>query len=120
MPAPPQTSGPLLHIDIEPRAGDVLRARVTLYVPDVNQPLAPMHECELAPELWDRLRRRIADFDETIQIGRLLWRELLSDKIRAPLARYADRPLIVLGDEVASSIPWELLIEDREERTGLD
>lgn len=114
VPAPPQTSGPLLHIDIEPRAGDVLRARVTLYVPDVSQPVAPMHEVGLTSELWYRLRRPITAFDETIRIGRLLWRELLSDNIRAQLARYADRPLVVLGDEVASSIPWELLIEDRD------
>ncbi|HEY6174554.1 MAG TPA: CHAT domain-containing protein, partial [Kofleriaceae bacterium] len=113
-PAPPPTSGPLLHVDVEPRPGDGLGAKVTLYVPDASQPVAPMHEVEIAPELWERLRRRMVNFDETIEIGRLLWRELLSDKIREVLVRYASRPLVVLGDEVASSIPWELLIEDRD------
>lgn len=114
-PIPLRIRGPLLHVDVDVQAATgAVRARVTLYVPDANQPVAPRHEVALAAEQWDALRQRIDRFEETIRVGRMLWRDLLSDDIRALLLRYHDLPLVLLGDEAASSIPWELLIEDRD------
>jgi CHAT domain-containing protein len=105
----------VLHVDVDDDDAGARRVRVTLYVPETAQPVAPHHEVTLAPERWDELRpRRIRQFDQSVAIGRALWRELLSKEIQDQLARHADRPLVVLGDEEASSLPWELLAEDRD------
>lgn len=113
--SPARNSGPVLHVDVdEPDQTGPGRVRVTLYVPEATQPVAPLHEVELSLELWNDLRQRITTFDESIRVGRVLWRDLLSKEIREQLSRHGDRPLVVLGDESASIIPWELLVEDRD------
>jgi hypothetical protein len=109
-----QASGPVLHIDVDELDEGGARLRVTLYVPEIAQPVAPLHTAAIAPALWDELQQPIQGFDDSRRIGRLLWRELLSAEIRALLIHNADRPLVVLGDDLAAGLPWELLLEDRD------
>jgi hypothetical protein len=118
VPAGGQAGGPVLHVDVESgQAGQAgqARVRVTLYVPEATRPVAPLHEIELPPETWAELQRRILDFDESRRIARMLWRDLMSPEIRDLLVHHADRPLVVLGDDRASGLPWELLMDDRDE-----
>jgi hypothetical protein len=110
--APVQTSGPVLHVDVDELDGGGARLRVTLYVPMTAQPVAPLHTAVIAPALWGELRQEIQRFDDSVRIGRRMWRELLSPEIRALLVDHRDHPLVVLGDDVAAGLPWELLLED--------
>ncbi len=107
--------GPVLHVDIEPDPAGQARVRVTLYVPEAIRPVAPLHEVELSPETWAELQHRVQDFEGSRQIARTLWRDLLSSEIRDLLEHHADRPLVVLGDDRASGLPWEMLMEDRDD-----
>ena len=112
---PADVGGPVLHVDVDDHeANHPARIRVTLYVPDLASPVAPLHEVLLAPDRLDELRRRVAQFDDAVRVGRALWRELLSPEIHDHLARHRERAVIVLGDHVASTLPWELLLEDRD------
>jgi hypothetical protein len=111
-PAPARTSGPVLNVDLqEPQLTGPGRVRATL-LSSATRAVVPLHDGELPRALWDELQRPIKNFDASIRIGRTLWRELMSKPIRDELARLRELPLVVLGDKVASTIPWELLAED--------
>ncbi|HEY0985440.1 MAG TPA: CHAT domain-containing protein, partial [Kofleriaceae bacterium] len=113
-PAPPRTTGPVLNVDLEePGITGHGRVRATLLSSAVRA-VVPLHDGELPRALWDELQRPIRDFDASIRIGRTLWRELMSAPIRDELAQLRELPLVVLGDKAASTIPWELLVEDRD------
>src|SRR5262249_3620392 len=74
--APAQASGSVLHVAVEaPPGAAAVHVRVTLYVPEIAAPVAPLYEIELAPQRWAELLQRVSQFDESIRIGRALWRE---------------------------------------------
>lgn len=105
----------VLHVSVEePRSNTAGRVRCTLYIPDGNQSVAPLQEISVTRTTWQFLLRRLQEFDDAIRTGRALWRELLSEEIRTQLIQLGERSLVVLGDEMASRLPWELLMEDRD------
>jgi CHAT domain-containing protein len=105
----------VLHVDVEPGPAGQARVRVTLYVPEAIRPVAPLHEVELSPQTWAELRHRVHDFEGSRRIARTMWRDLLSAEIRELLEHHADRPLVVLGDDRASGLPWEMVMDDRDD-----
>src|SRR6185436_6817430 len=113
--APRRAGGPVLHVEVdEPTPAEPGSVRCTLYVAEDRQAVAPRQEAPLPWETWELLRRRVTRFDESVRVGRTMWRELLSPEIRDRLGQPGDHRLVVLGDEAASGLPWELLMEDRD------
>lgn len=114
-PAPRVADGPVLYVDAdEPSPDQPGRARSTLFLPSSSEAVVPRHEVALAWQTWERLRTPPRGFDDTVRLGRELWDRLLSDEIRDHLARYPDQRLVVLGNDAATGLPWELLSEERE------
>ena len=105
--------GAVLYVDVdEPVPEKPGRARSTLLLPSSSQPVVPRHEAPLAWQAWERLRAPTRRFEDTVRLGRELWDELLSDEIRDQLGRHADQRLVVLGNDTANGLPWELLTEE--------
>jgi CHAT domain-containing protein len=50
---------------------------------------------------------------DTVRLGSELWNRLLSDEIRDHLTRHPDQRLVVLGNDIANGLPWELLAAPR-------
>lgn len=122
----------VLNIDVdEPRPSSAGRVSCALYLvggapstvdrrrADGDQVIAPRKDVSLSWAAWQALRQPVRDFDGSLRVGRMLWREILPEDIRAPLSDLGDRSLAVLGAGAASQLPWELLMEDREDATPL-
>jgi hypothetical protein len=107
-------SSAILHVEVdEPTSTQPLgRIRSTLLVPESAQPIVPLHKAELNWPDWFSLRDRSGDFEVMKKLGVLLWRTALSETMQARLAERIQQPLVVIGDESASGIPWELLMDD--------
>lgn len=122
----------VLNIDVdEPRPSSAGRVSCALYLvggrvstadrrrADGDQVIAPRKDVSLTRATWQTLRQPVRDFDGSLRVGRMLWRELLSEDIRVPLADLGDRSLAVLGTGAASELPWELMMEDRDDALPL-
>lgn len=100
----------VLHVEATLEEPDrSVRIRTTAYAPDAGRAVVPRHATQLTAEEWKSLRTRATTFPGSVATGRVLRDRLLSDDLRALLARHADRRLLLLTNDQASGLPWELL-----------
>lgn len=89
--------------------GDKRNLRATLLSPQLRDAFVPRSDVAISAADWTSLATRRMAFDETLAVGRTLWASL-GPAVQQRL-HTIDASLTVLTDEVASGLPWELLVE---------
>ncbi len=100
----------VLHATATRAAADQpVSVRVTAYAPDASDAVIPAHSVTFPAADWGMLRRRTRRFDASLERGGHLGARLLSDAMRSLLLHHADRRLLLITDELASGLPWEMI-----------
>ena len=75
---------------------------------------------EYTAEEFEALRRRIVEArgNNLAALGGALTEMVLSDEVRTVLARFADRPLVVVHDGALSRAPWEVMALPSPQKPG--
>jgi hypothetical protein len=102
---------PVLMVEAAP-AGDGWKVSSTLFDLDDQNAVVPRFETTINGVSWGQLRRRARKHEGSLQQGKRLWNELLSDAIRARLKERRGQRLVVLTEENGSGLPWEFLTDD--------
>ena len=102
--------GAVLQVDADVTDGKEVRIRATLLARSNNQPVVPRNDTTLPFALWTSLRQPIETFEDSANVGKLLWTSILSETMREQMTDLDDR-FVVLTDLNASGLPWELLTD---------
>jgi CHAT domain/SLOG cluster2/Caspase domain/TIR domain len=100
----------VLHVNAFPEDPDQsVRVHTTAFAPDFGHAVVPHRTVHLTADRWSQLRTRPVRFDATLALGQLLREDLLSIETLALLQRHADRRLLLIANDLASGLPWEML-----------
>ncbi|GEM_PF-1659407 len=105
-----EIGGAVLQVDADVTEGADVRIRATLLARSGNQPVVPRNDTTLPFAMWTSLRQPIETFEDSAELGKILWTSILNDTMREQLADLDDR-FVVLTDLNASGLPWELLMD---------
>jgi hypothetical protein len=104
--ARPVPSSAILQVSSS-EVGGVRTLTAALMASQFRQAVVPRSDIAIPSLDWDAFQGRPMTFDETAQVGRALWTRL-SATIQTQLGQLG-APLVVLTDDITSSLPWELL-----------